>query len=120
MIRRPPRSTRTDTLFPYTTLFRSPDLIDTLAAEDFPLEAEEIPAVRAALDAKDAGALVALGKRPAAYLPLIEATGPFHAAMDRLEALDAGGALKSRTEALRAIAKQIGRATCRARVCQSL
>src|SRR3546814_21082250 len=25
MIRRPPRSTRTDTLFPYTTLFRSPD-----------------------------------------------------------------------------------------------
>src|SRR3546814_5097347 len=26
MIRRPPRSTRTDTLFPYTTLFRSPYL----------------------------------------------------------------------------------------------
>src|SRR3546814_2696640 len=26
MIRRPPRSTRTDTLFPYTTLFRSEDL----------------------------------------------------------------------------------------------
>src|SRR3546814_8135970 len=25
MIRRPPRSTRTDTLFPYTTLFRSDD-----------------------------------------------------------------------------------------------
>src|SRR3546814_20310792 len=24
MLRRPPRSTRTDTLFPYTTLFRSP------------------------------------------------------------------------------------------------
>src|SRR3546814_4643964 len=30
MIRRPPRSTRTDTLFPYTTLFRS----DGLIAED--------------------------------------------------------------------------------------
>src|SRR3546814_14171990 len=27
MIRRPPRSTRTDTLFPYTTLFRSPDFL---------------------------------------------------------------------------------------------
>src|SRR3546814_19941009 len=29
MIRRPPRSTRTDTLFPYTTLFRSgwPDIV---------------------------------------------------------------------------------------------
>src|SRR3546814_9750318 len=26
MIRRPPRSTRTDTLFPYTTLFRSSDV----------------------------------------------------------------------------------------------
>src|SRR3546814_15562270 len=28
MIRRPPRSTRTDTLFPYTTLFRSRGVID--------------------------------------------------------------------------------------------
>src|SRR3546814_9553222 len=28
MIRRPPRSTRTDTLFPYTTLFRSPGARD--------------------------------------------------------------------------------------------
>src|SRR3546814_13936512 len=27
MIRRPPRSTRTDTLFPYTTLFRTSELI---------------------------------------------------------------------------------------------
>src|SRR3546814_11921899 len=33
MIRRPPRSTRTDTLFPYTTLFRSfPDLVGLVAA----------------------------------------------------------------------------------------
>src|SRR3546814_2909452 len=28
MIRRPPRSTRTDTLFPYTTLFRSVEIND--------------------------------------------------------------------------------------------
>src|SRR3546814_4513219 len=28
MIRRPPRSTRTDTLFPYTTLFRSREMVD--------------------------------------------------------------------------------------------
>src|SRR3546814_958517 len=28
MLRRPPRSTRTDTLFPYTTLFRSVEAID--------------------------------------------------------------------------------------------
>src|SRR3546814_2029141 len=31
MIRRPPRSTRTDTLFPYTTLFRSPTFHDEVA-----------------------------------------------------------------------------------------
>src|SRR3546814_16880787 len=31
MIRRPPRSTRTDTLFPYTTLFRSASLSSQLA-----------------------------------------------------------------------------------------
>src|SRR3546814_17217624 len=30
MIRRPPRSTRTDTLFPYTTLFRSYAIADRL------------------------------------------------------------------------------------------
>src|SRR3546814_15548435 len=30
MIRRPPRSTRTDTLFPYTTLFRSGGVIDAI------------------------------------------------------------------------------------------
>src|SRR3546814_13670442 len=30
MIRRPPRSTRTDTLFPYTTLFRSAGRVDRL------------------------------------------------------------------------------------------
>src|SRR3546814_14872622 len=33
MIRRPPRSTRTDTLFPYTTLFRSPGLGLTLRSD---------------------------------------------------------------------------------------
>src|SRR3546814_13580785 len=34
MIRRPPRSTRTDTLFPYTTLFRSHDPSFPVAAQD--------------------------------------------------------------------------------------
>src|SRR3546814_14270416 len=34
MIRHPPRSTRTDTLFPYTTLFRSIWLIEKLAHFD--------------------------------------------------------------------------------------
>src|SRR3546814_12266821 len=39
MIRRPPRSTRTDTLFPYTTLFRSDDIVDH--AEDVALLHDE-------------------------------------------------------------------------------
>src|SRR3546814_6819206 len=37
MIRRPPRSTRTDTLFPYTTLFRS----DRTAFEVFQLDGQQ-------------------------------------------------------------------------------
>src|SRR3546814_4291135 len=46
MIRRPPRSTRTDTLFPYTTLFRSEDrqsqacAKSTKSGPDLPLESD--------------------------------------------------------------------------------
>src|SRR3546814_11752062 len=40
MIRRPPRSTRTDTLFPYTTLFRSVDKLDPVEAIEAAMEAE--------------------------------------------------------------------------------
>src|SRR3546814_5694192 len=38
MIRRPPRSTRTDTLFPYTTLFRSPTRRRSAASDGFPID----------------------------------------------------------------------------------
>src|SRR3546814_19996405 len=34
MIRRPPRSTRTDKLFPYTTLFRSPECLALLRGHE--------------------------------------------------------------------------------------
>src|SRR3546814_4363542 len=37
MIRRPPRSTRTDTLFPYTTLFRSFDRVIADASRPVPV-----------------------------------------------------------------------------------
>src|SRR3546814_20345853 len=37
MIRRPPRSTRTDTLFPYTTLFRSENAIHDLVGAENPI-----------------------------------------------------------------------------------
>ncbi|WP_022683336.1 ATP phosphoribosyltransferase regulatory subunit [Sphingobium bisphenolivorans] len=90
--------------------FTLPDLIDSLAAGPLPLAPHEIEAVRAELDAKDAGALAALGPAAAAYLPLIEATGPFHPAMEKLEALNRqlGGAMDGRIAGLRAIAKPIG------------
>src|SRR3546814_11252306 len=42
MIRRPPRSTRTDTLFPYTTLFRSAELGPDGPRE--PPDAAQVPA----------------------------------------------------------------------------
>src|SRR3546814_3408085 len=64
MIRRPPRSTRTDTLFPYTTLFRSrpaPHILVITA-----------PAHRIG------GAVAALGKRGAAAVLEIVETGRAH------------------------------------------
>src|SRR3546814_5567210 len=51
MIRRPPRSTRTDTLFPYTTLFRS-DYLKAIAAS---LLMEQVLAPRFDFTPKDAG-----------------------------------------------------------------
>jgi ATP phosphoribosyltransferase regulatory subunit len=86
--------------------FTLPDLVDTLAARAMPLDPERIEAVRRELDAKDAGGLVAAGG--AAYLPLLTAIGPFDEAIERLAAIDAGGALASRIEALRQIAARVG------------
>src|SRR3546814_20732278 len=42
MTRRPPRSTRTDTLFPYTTRFRSPDCLFLPESSDIKTGAGEI------------------------------------------------------------------------------
>ncbi len=59
---------------------------------------------------KDAGGLSALGAE--AYLPLLAATGPFEEAVEKLRAIDAGGALASRIKGLEAIAASVaGRAT---------
>src|SRR3546814_20431262 len=57
MIRRPPRSTRTDTLFPYTTLFRSP-------AESGPAAAGDAGAAGHALGRRGAGDLLRAGRGP--------------------------------------------------------
>ncbi len=93
-----------------TVDFTLPDLVETLAVDAFPLAADEIDAVRSELDMKDAGGLSALGAE--AYLPLLGATGPFAEAVEKLRAIDAGGALASRIAGLEAIAQTAaGRAT---------
>ncbi|MDE2412033.1 MAG: ATP phosphoribosyltransferase regulatory subunit [Sphingomonadales bacterium] len=86
--------------------FTLPDLVDTLAVKALPLPAERIEAVRRELDAKDAGGLVSAGGE--AYLPLLTAIGPFDQAIERLAAIDAGGALAGRIAALREIAARLG------------
>lgn len=84
--------------------FTLPDLVDTLGTA-LPLPEGSIAAVRRELDAKDAGGLVSAGGE--AYLPLLAAIGPFDAAIERLAAFDAGGALASRITALRQIAARV-------------
>src|SRR3546814_6656857 len=74
MIRRPPRSTRTDTLFPYTTLFRSDDWFEFI---DVPRD----HAHNLQLLSSTSPSLVFLhSKPPSRFLPLLLAfwfTTPF-------------------------------------------
>jgi ATP phosphoribosyltransferase regulatory subunit len=83
--------------------FTLPDLVDRLAGET--LDAAALEALRDRLDAKDAGGVAAIDAR---YLPLIEAAGPFDAAMARLRAIDAGKALASRLDGLAQVAASVG------------
>ena len=87
--------------------FTLPDLVDTLADKAMPLGPEKIAAVRRELDTKDAGGLKQAGGE--AYLPLLYATGDFDTAIEQLAAIDAGGALISRIEGLKAIAARVGK-----------
>src|SRR3546814_7847009 len=67
MIRRPPRSTRTDTLFPYTTLFRSPwkltIMVNNRDAEKPPAESAQ-PSFVTAGPAAAARTVVILAPKP--------------------------------------------------------
>ncbi|SFP79696.1 ATP phosphoribosyltransferase regulatory subunit [Sphingomonas rubra] len=83
--------------------FTLPDLIDTLAGG--PLPVGNVGVLRDRLDAKDAAGVAEVAP---AYLPLIEAAGPFDAAMERLRAFDAGGVLASRLDGLAAIRAGLG------------
>lgn len=85
-----------------------PDLVDALAAGPWPLEGNA-EAVKAALDAKDAGALRLAGGET--YLPLIAAAGPLDTALAALKALDLVDTLDSRLSGLSEIAAALnGRA----------
>src|SRR3546814_15860048 len=99
MIRRPPRSTRTDTLFPYTTLFRSIGMLQLGWHWLDPATALLVGVVVAA----------------SAFGLLRDA---FNAAMDAvpqgLDQLHVRDWLQSQAGVL----AEIGRASCRERVCQ--
>src|SRR3546814_15060082 len=103
MIRRPPRSTRTDTLFPYTTLFRSSErarahlpVLGGHVARDQPVIARDISGVRPARPVETA--LLGLRRQIIARRDVIR---------PRLIVVR----FRGRPE-------QIGRASCRERVCQ--
>src|SRR3546814_6607385 len=67
MIRRPPRSTRTDTLFPYTTLFRSPAIrcsaSPTIMRPAIPVSPSSTACGRCALPATSGGSTPACVRR---------------------------------------------------------
>src|SRR3546814_14475633 len=97
MIRRPPRSTRTDTLFPYTTLVRSAVGEDSLAAAVGPDHA----------DAKTPAAHLGEGDQVAARAPRRRAIAP----VAKADALLAGAV------GVHDVELPIGRESCRDRVC---
>ncbi|RGP40926.1 ATP phosphoribosyltransferase regulatory subunit [Altererythrobacter insulae] len=86
--------------------FTLPDLVDTLSDKALPLSPDQIDGVRRELDMKDAGGLREAGGE--AYIPLLYATGPLVDALEKLRAIDAGGALSSRIAGLEAIAHDLG------------
>lgn len=79
--------------------FTLPDLVDTLAGSSLP--PARLAELRERLDAKDAGGVAAID---ASYLPLIEAAGPFDAAMARLRGVPP---LASRLDGLAKVAASI-------------
>src|SRR3546814_12379854 len=113
MIPRPPRSTRTDTLFPYTTLFRSA-LLDAESIKRFRSRYREIFGATATGDPLYQA--ISDGRRLAGmehWLPLFEeklVTLFDHLGEDAVYVRDSvvAGAADA----------QIGRASCRDRVCQ--
>src|SRR3546814_10590200 len=85
MIRRPPRSTRTDTLFPYTTLFRSHRRVESIPERprprldrdlELPVEARLTDLLCDAPVHSSAGACDAIAMHPAAIHPANDKVAP--------------------------------------------
>src|SRR3546814_13725630 len=123
MIRRPPRSTRTDTLFPYTTLFRSQAVRAVRSGGSVRLGAELRPgAAYTQSILVGAGAVIDVsGVRGIADLPGGASGNGILRTDTPLLATDvdgAGGAITLNATTGLIAGEQIGRASCRERVCQ--
>src|SRR3546814_19740825 len=114
MIRRPPRSTRTDTLFPYTTLFRS-----TLASRD----AAAAPVIDPGFltDARDMVTLragVRMMHRIAAAPPLSDYAGVDRHPVDLEDDAALDAMIRRRADTVRSEERRVGQecaSTCRSR-----
>src|SRR3546814_14302378 len=111
MIRRLPRSTRTDTLFPYTTLFRSRCALVSLAVTDGRVDIR-----RGIVDTTDSALYVRGGGNLADQtIDLdVEADAKDFSLLD----IDAPVHFEGKIRAPETSIGEIGRASCRERVCQ--
>src|SRR3546814_11538509 len=104
MIRRPPRSTRTDTLFPYTTLFRSQP-----ASRGFQIDSAPLGIFDELILADPRNAEIA--RVGMAEIKARDRRGGQHREM-------VGQRRARRVAGVEQIEQEIGRASCRERVCQ--
>src|SRR3546814_13635155 len=116
MIRRPPRSTRTDTLFPYTTLFRSP------LPTGLPESREAIVAIAEsanpnvlASNYNELAAQRSVREFEGELLPSVELQGSIGYQHERTTRSSEG----STAEVLAGV-REIGRASCRERGCPNV
>src|SRR3546814_14401079 len=117
MIRRPPRSTRTDTLFPYTTLFRSATA--TAAAAETPHFSSSSLARSAASRTVSSESWSTILLR-SAIVSLHAGESPQFVQVDNVELslVDRSGGVLVAVGGEHARKLQIGRASWRERVCQ--
>src|SRR3546814_12740688 len=121
MIRRPPRSTRTDTLFPYTTLFRSSTRLSLLHRETTLQGLPAMLAVNPELFAGFIVAVVVLILMPGPIVTLVVANSLAHGQRIGLATVagsSSGNAVLVAAGAFGLTTLQIGSASCRERVCQ--